>query len=150
YDANPPAAANLVDWRAQNHVFEAIAAYTSNYNLSLAGEDSPEHVIGALITAELFQVLRVDPIRGRAFRPEELEPGKNSVVIISHGLWMRRYGGDPNLIGKPIMVNGVNCEVVGIMPPGFNFPCVTGTQGQITPQPADAWIPLALPAAAYT
>ena len=150
YDSNPPAIGNLVDWRAQNHVFESIASYYPNVNLNLAGEDSAEHVVGAQITADLFQILRVDPIKGRIFRVEEEEIGKNRVVIISHGLWIRRYGGDPNLVGKTIMVNGVNNEVVGIMPAGFNFPGGTGTVGQITPPPADIWIPLALPPAALT
>jgi hypothetical protein len=147
YERNAPAAGNLADWRAQNNVFEAIGSYTSNISLSLAGDDSPEHVNGAQVTADLFQVLKVDPIKGRVFRPEEQEPGKNRVVIISQGLWMRRYGGDPNLIGKTIMVNGLNCEVVGIMPGDFRFGTIGG---QFTAEPTDAWIPLTLPAAALT
>ncbi|HKS40353.1 MAG TPA: ABC transporter permease [Blastocatellia bacterium] len=112
---------NYTDYKEQNQVFEDMAAFNDrSYNLTGTGE--PVRVMGAWATASLFSVLGVDPAQGRAFSVEEEEPGKDRVVVISHGLWQRRFGGDAGVIGQPISLNGVDRTVIGIMPANFAFP----------------------------
>jgi len=126
-------------------MFEGTAFSAPNTSLNLAGGDNPEHITGASVSANLFQVLRVEPIKGRVFLPEEDVTGKNQVAIVGYGLWERRYARDPNIIGRSIMLNGNNYTIIGIMPAGFQFPGGTGTINKFfTPQPADVWLPLAL------
>jgi len=116
-----PAAANYVDWRDQNHVFEAMAAMTdSSFNLTGVGD--PERIDGQRVSASLFPLLGVEPQLGRVFRPEDDQPGANQVVMMSYGLWQRRFGGDPGIVGKPLNLNGKSFTVVGVMPRGFQFP----------------------------
>ncbi|HYP28824.1 MAG TPA: ABC transporter permease [Blastocatellia bacterium] len=113
--------ANFALYRDQNRVFEKVAAYTpAGFNLT--GGDSPERLQAASVTVDFFDVLGVQPGWGRAFLPEEDTPGKNLVCIISYGLWQRRFGGDLQMLGKPLLLNNVPTEVVGIMPPGFAYP----------------------------
>src|SRR5215217_9170402 len=90
---------NFLDWQKQNSVFEKLAAIQgSAFNLS--GDGEPERFRGARISAGLFEMLGVKPAQGRAFLDEEDQPGHNNVVILSHNLWKRRFGGDPNIIGQ--------------------------------------------------
>jgi predicted permease len=112
---------NLLDWRAQNHVFEQIAVFRS-MNFTLTGNGEPERVIGGQVSAELFSALRVNAAVGRTFLPEEDKPGGNPVVVLSYGLWQRRFDADSSLIGKSVALNGRSCLVVGVMPAGFQFP----------------------------
>jgi putative ABC transport system permease protein len=112
---------DFVDWRNENRVFENMAAYRT-FGFNLAGGGQPEFVPGMFVSASLFSVLRAEPTLGRSFLPEEEQPGRNRVVIISHGLWQRRFGSDPGLIGKAVQIDGESYTVVGIMPPSFNFP----------------------------
>jgi putative ABC transport system permease protein len=109
--------ANFVDWKKQNHVFEGMAAFESNY-FNLTGEDKPEEVAGERVTTNLFPLLGVQPLRGRLFLPEEENKGR-AAVILSYGLWQQRYGGDPALVGKQISINGQTYPVVGILPASF-------------------------------
>src|SRR5436309_7355134 len=95
--------ANFVDWKKQNHVFADMAAFESN-SFNLTGEAKAEEVAGERVTANLFSVLGVQPLRGRLFLPEE-ERADKAAVIASYGLWQQRYGGDPALVGKQISVN---------------------------------------------
>jgi putative ABC transport system permease protein len=124
---------NYVDYRDQNSTFEEIAAFNDR-SFNLTGTGEPVRVIGAWSTANLFAVLGADPIQGRTFSIEEEEPGKDMVAVISYGLWQRRFGGDANLVGQPINLNGVDRTVVGIMPASFAFPL----------KETDVWVPLAL------
>jgi putative ABC transport system permease protein len=121
YPKDTPAAANYVDWRDQNHVFETIAAITE-ISFNLTGVGDPERIDGQRVSASLFPLLGVEPQLGRAFRPEEDKPGANQVVVMSYGLWQRRFGADPGIIGKPINLNGKSFTVIGVMPPSFQFP----------------------------
>jgi putative ABC transport system permease protein len=109
------------DWMNQNQVFEQMAALRSG-GAALTGGDEPERVAAATVSASFFPLLGVNPAQGRTFLPEESQPGRNTVVVVSHGLWQRRFGMDPNLVGKTIMVAGKSVTVVGIMPAGFKFP----------------------------
>jgi putative ABC transport system permease protein len=121
FPKDTPAAANYVDWRDQNHVFEAMAAM-AEISFNLTGVGDPERIDGRRVSASLFPLLGVEPQLGRAFRPEEDKPGANQVVMMSYGLWQRRFGADPGIIGKPINLNGKSFTVVGVMPPSFQFP----------------------------
>ena len=115
---------DMIDFRRASSV-EGIGAYLFR-NFVLSGDvTSAERVQGGSVTPELFAILGVDPIMGRHFLPEEAAaPGLESVVMITHGLWQRRYGSDPAIIGKPIMVNDRARTVIGVLPPGFKFPLV--------------------------
>jgi putative ABC transport system permease protein len=108
-------------WRDRNQVFEHIAAYTSDsYNIT--GTDEPERVRGLVTSGDLFPLLRVNPILGRTFSPEEEQFGNHRVVILSYGLWARRFGADPHITGQTIMLNGNLFTIVGVMPKGFQYP----------------------------
>ena len=125
--------ANFALYRDHNQVFESIAAYNSP-GFNLTGGAAPERLQGSAVTVDFFDVLGVQPGLGRAFRPEEDAPGKNSVCILSYGLWQRRFGGDPQILGQSLLLNDTPTEVVGIMPQGFEFPN----------RNVELWIPLGL------
>jgi putative ABC transport system permease protein len=147
YEMNHAGVATFLDWKAQNNVFQSMAAFGIDEGLSLTGDHEPERVNAVPVSANLFDVLGVNPTVGRTFRAEEETPGSDQVVILSHGLWQRRFGSDPNLVGKTVLLDGLSYLVVGIMPPGFVFPGMTGVlYGFFFSKPADVWIPLALPA----
>jgi len=125
---SPP---ELMDYRAEQQVFEHIAAHTmADANLSGGGE--PERLPAAVVSADWFAVLKTPPLSGRAFLPEEHQPGQNNSVVLSYGLWQRRFGGDDGALGRAIMLNGRARTVVGIMPAGFRHPAT-----------AELWLPLA-------
>jgi len=119
---NIVSAANFLDWRRQNDVFTQMAAIDPQRAFNLTGTGRPEEVWGEQTTTNLFALLGVRPFKGRDFLPEEDRPGGPRVVILSYGLWQRRYGGDASLIGKQIFLNNESYTVVGIMPAGFYFP----------------------------
>src|SRR5262245_9183129 len=117
----PATPADLTEWRATATSFEQLAAFQSNPgDLSDGGE--PERVGWVLVSANLLPMLGVQPLLGRPFSAEEEKLGRNNVVMISYALWQRRFGGDRNIIGKKITVNGAPRPVIGVMPEGFHFP----------------------------
>jgi putative ABC transport system permease protein len=119
WTTNIVSAANFNDWRRQNKVFTGMAAVDStSFNLTGAGE--PIEIGGERVTTNLLPLLGVQPIQGRGFQLEDDRPGSAPVAIVSYGLWQRRYGGDPGLIGRPITLDGRSYPVVGIMPPNFS------------------------------
>src|SRR6185436_4162875 len=147
YEMNHAGAATFLDWKAQSTVFESMAAFGIEEGLSLTGDHEPERINAVPVSANLFDVLGVTPTLGRTFRVEEETPGGDQVVILSHGLWQRRFGSDPNLVGKTVLLDSRSYLVVGIMPPGFVFPGMTGMIYEFFfSKPADVWIPLAIPA----
>ncbi|MGH9939001.1 MAG: ABC transporter permease, partial [Blastocatellia bacterium] len=109
------------DWSEQQQVFEGIAA-SSLSGGALTGGDEPGYVQTASVSANLFQLLRVSPAHGRGFLAEEEQWGHHQVAVLSHGLWQRQFGADPNILGKPVQLDGVAFTVVGIMPAGFESP----------------------------
>jgi putative ABC transport system permease protein len=111
---------DFIDWRAQNQVFEKMAAYTEA-TFTLTGQEKPKHLEGASVSAETFDLLGVSPELGRAFQLQEDEPQHN-VVIISDQLWKQQFGGDPTIIGRTITLDNGGFTVVGVMPPNFRFP----------------------------
>jgi putative ABC transport system permease protein len=116
---NTPAPANYFDWKAQNHVFTDMAAVRYR-GMSITGDGSPEQLKGQAVTANLFSVLGVSALIGRTFSDEEDRAGAQ-VVVISYGLWQRRYFGDPARLNQPIMLNGTKYSVIGVMPRDFVF-----------------------------
>ncbi|HEX8456335.1 MAG TPA: ABC transporter permease [Pyrinomonadaceae bacterium] len=122
---------NLRDWQTQNDVFEQIAAYEQG-NFSLMGSELPERSAGASVTANFFDVLGVQPQRGRTFAPGEDAAGKHRVIVLSDQLWQRNFGADPAVVNRDVLIGGENYTVVGIMPPGFQFPSRT----------TELWVPL--------
>ena len=129
---NTPAPANYADWKAQNHVFTDMAAFSED-TFNLTGNGDPEKVAGYEATWNAFPLLGVQPVLGRVFLPEEDQPGGAHVVLLSYGLWKRRFGGDPKLVGTEINVNGIKHSVAGVMPPSFHFPF----------NAAEMWVPAA-------
>ncbi|HKP82789.1 MAG TPA: ABC transporter permease [Pyrinomonadaceae bacterium] len=118
---NEVTVANYLDWKSQTQSFEQLALYRW-WNANLTGIDPPERIQGFLVTANYLDALGMKPIMGRNFFPEENQPGKDAVAIITHSLWQRRFGGDPNILNKTITINSVVRTIVGVMPEHFNFP----------------------------
>ncbi len=120
-ERNEASMANYLDWRAQNQTFEHIGLIRW-WSANLTGVEPPERIQGFLVSANFLNVPGVNPIIGRGFADDEDQPGKAPVAILSYGLWQRRFGGDPNVINRNLTLNGVARTVVGVMPPGFNYP----------------------------
>ncbi|MFN2513999.1 MAG: ABC transporter permease, partial [Pyrinomonadaceae bacterium] len=120
-ERNAAAFANYLDVKNQSTSFSAVAAST-NWWANITEVDQPERVEGVNVSAQFFNVLGVNPSAGRTFLPEEEQPGRDPVVIISDGLWRRRFGGDAAVVGRNTRINGRNFTIVGVMPPGFAFP----------------------------
>jgi predicted permease len=130
----PHSAANFFDQHDQNTVFEKLAAY--NFTSRHLTEDghTAERLLGLAATADFFPMMGVAPVLGRTFKPEEFEPGADNVVVLTDRFWTRRFGSDPNIVGRKIQLDGKSVEVVGVMPPGFEHPILWG--------PIDIWQPL--------
>jgi putative ABC transport system permease protein len=121
YPRDTPAAANYVDWRDQNSVFSGMAAIAdSDLNLTNAGD--PERLKGRRVSANLFPLLGVEPQLGRVFSAAEDKPGAQLVTVLSYRLWQRRFGSDPNIVGKTLTLNDEPYTVIGVMPARFEFP----------------------------
>jgi putative ABC transport system permease protein len=122
-----------INMRDHNSVFTEMAALdVRGWAANLTGDREPERLQGYKVSANLFHMLGVAPAHGRAFLAEEDRPGANRVVVLSHEVWRRRFGGDAGLIGREINLNGLNCTVIGVMPADFRFGLKT-----------DVWTPLA-------
>jgi putative ABC transport system permease protein len=113
---------DLYDWRAQNKVFDQIAAYRVAKGFNLQGSFKPRWIQGTFVTANLFGVLGVKPSLGRAFFESEDRPGVHPEVVLSHALWVEAFHASRNVIGSVIDLNGKGYTVVGVMPPGFSYP----------------------------
>jgi len=135
FGASPP---EYVDYRERNRVFSGIAGY-SNLDLDLTGDGAPERLQAARVTSTLFPTLGVKPLLGRAFLPGEDRPGGAKAVVLSYGLWQRRFGGDAAVLGRVMRLDEQSYTVVGVMPRGFEFPW----QGTPLSDRAELWIPMA-------
>jgi len=119
------------DFRAQATVFESLSARQSG-DRTITGERDPERVVVARVSASFFPMLGVKPLLGRAFSPDEQIAGKDRVVLLSHGLWQRRFGADRGVVGRPLTIDGEPHTVIGVLAPDGRIP--SGTE--------DAWTPL--------
>ncbi|HEX8161806.1 MAG TPA: ABC transporter permease [Pyrinomonadaceae bacterium] len=136
--------ANFRAYRERSQSFAGIAAFQYQ-GFNVAGAGNPERLQGALVSASLFPTLGVRPVVGRPFGEEEDRPGANRVVVISHGLWQRRFGADPNVAGKTLLLDNEGYMVVGVMPPDFQI--VRGGDmpaGFEFSSSTELWVPLGL------
>ena len=123
---------NFLDWQAQNHAFDQMAAFKSdNFNYTESGD--PERKRGKQVSGEFFSLLGVNPILGRGFSREDDKPGANPVVIISQAFWQNRLSANSAMIGQPLKLNGKNYTLIGVLPADFEFNGVT-----------DVFVPLGL------
>ncbi|HEX9759740.1 MAG TPA: ABC transporter permease, partial [Candidatus Acidoferrales bacterium] len=128
---------NYLDWRDQNNVFSGMAAFIDT-TANLTDVDDPEQIRVSYATANLFDVLGVKPIMGRTFAPDDDADGQSSVIVISHGFWQRRLGGDPAVVGKQIHLNGQPRTIIGVMPPPFQLHVRAGS---FVSEPTEVWLP---------
>ncbi|HVL67028.1 MAG TPA: ABC transporter permease [Vicinamibacterales bacterium] len=129
---------NYLDWAARQQVFESIAAIAgASFTLREPGSE-PEDLRGQRVTASFFDVLRAGPAIGRPFALENETDGQHRVVVLSDGFWRRRFGGDPAVLGRTIPLEGGLYEVLGVMPPEFQYPV-----GAV--RPTDIWVPYVVP-----
>jgi putative ABC transport system permease protein len=130
-DASYP---DYLDWGQPSEVIEGICGYTGwGGSFTLTGRGEPERIEGARVTASFFSVLGVAPIAGRAFLPGEDRPQAERTVILSYGLWQRRFGADPNVVGQSLILDGSDYTVLGVLPRSFQF----APMGK-----AEIWVPL--------
>jgi putative ABC transport system permease protein len=122
------------------------AAAINTANLTFAGEDRAELLLGAKVTPDFFRVFGVSPLLGRSFLPEDAVPGHERVMILSHQLWARRFGSDPAIVGKSIPFSGGTMTVVGVAPARFDFPRVAdiGAVMRFAPEQTEFWTPLVI------
>jgi predicted permease len=130
---NPVAVANYIDWRDQSSSFEAMGA-ADYWSANLSGIDSPEHILGLSVTQSLLPLLGVEPLLGRLFVAGEDQKGAEHEVILSYGLWQRRFAGDSKVVGKVITLDGQQYAVLGVMPRTFKFAPFWATR-------AEMWVP---------
>jgi len=120
-EKSPLCAADFLDLKSQNDVFESVAGFSSN-RFNYTGGESPEQIEGAWVTADFFSTLGVQPALGRAFLPEEDLPKTPQTVVIGDGFWRRHLGSNPNVIDQQITLNARAFTIIGVMAPGFLFP----------------------------
>jgi predicted permease len=117
----PASGPDYLDWRADNHTFADMGAFRGRY-FNLTGQDEPERARGAIATASIFRLLHAQPALGRTFVTDDEQEASGAVALLSHGLWTRRFGADPAIVGRSIRVDGRPLTVIGVMPPGFQVP----------------------------
>jgi putative ABC transport system permease protein len=135
-DRNEVAIGNFRDWRSRNQVFDQLASlFYTDMNISGVGE--PQRIKSCVVSTNFFQTLGVQPMLGRSFLPEEENPGRPFTIILSHDLWQRMFGADPNLINKSLTLNGHPVAVIGVMPPGFELQFPTSMR-------VEMWVPMVI------
>jgi len=122
---------DYVEYRDQNRSLEALGLWGGGAVNLVGGDDKPERYEGARVTANMFDILRVAPVLGRGFLPEEEQPDADPVIILGYEVWQEKFGGSPDVIGMAVQTNGRTRTIVGVAPEGFKFPIE-----------ADMWIPL--------
>jgi putative ABC transport system permease protein len=128
---------NFSDWKDQNQVFSDMAVFfDSSFNLTSDGE--PEEITGQFATTNLFSVLETNPVLGRTFAADDGQEDQARVIVISYGLWQRRFGGDTQIVGRQISLNERPATIIGVMPATFGWHIQRGTQAS---KPADIWVP---------
>jgi predicted permease len=122
-NVNTVAAEDYIDYRERNTTLANLAAYSTwPEQYVTTGGDEPEVLVGAAASWNLFRTLGVEPAIGRGFLPEDEEPASGNPVVLGHGVWQRRFGGDPEILGQMVYLEGDAYEVVGVMPASFGFP----------------------------
>ena len=127
---------DFADWQNQNQVFEQMAGFVTGGSL-LVNNEEIERVRGTSVTADFFPLFKTKALLGRALQPDDAQKGHDSVVVLSYGLWQRRFGSDPSVVGSKVKVGGEATTVVGVMPAGFDYP-----------RQSELWVPFPIDAAA--
>lgn len=127
--------ADIDDIRRESTALAGLASWQGGLANLLGSGGEPERVIQSLVNANFFEVVGVQPVIGRGFQVDEDQPGRDREVILSDGLWRRRFGGDPKIVGQTILLDDQNYLVTGVMPPSFDFPVAT-----------EIWTPMGLTA----
>ena len=109
---------NFLDWRRRNQVFESMSLFRG-WSVNLTGTDKPENLDARGVTSDYFKVMRATPVLGRDFTPEDDQPGAAAVTIISYGFWQQRFAGDPNIVGKQILLEDQPHTIIGVAPSDF-------------------------------
>jgi predicted permease len=140
-----PAVANLGEfqrWEQSGLFRHAAALETADY--VLLGRERAERISGVRVTPDFFEIFRVQPLLGRGFVASDATPGHDSVIVLSHQLWMRSFAGDPHIIGKTIRTSDAVLTVIGVMPPRFDFPRLADVQTIMfwAPEQTEFWTPL--------
>jgi predicted permease len=137
HEGNAPVSpADFLDYKARVKAFETIGA-AQMYGATLSGVERPERIPALRVSANIIDLLGVAPLHGRSFRPEEEHEGRSNVVLLSYGLWRERFGGNPGIVGRTVLLDNLAHLVVGVMPPGFRFAPFWATRSQM-------WVPLVL------
>jgi putative ABC transport system permease protein len=110
---------NLEEWRLQSRSFEEVVAFSGNESPILSGSGHPEQLSAMRVSDGYFDLMQGNPLMGRVFSAEEQQPGKDSVAVLSFGLWQRRFGKDPSTVGRTIQLDSKPYTVIGVMPPDF-------------------------------
>ena len=142
-ESDPPAPflvtpGDYVDWKERSDIFETLSGYMYSVSGLTAPSGDDELLYTVAVSSDFFRTLRVPPLLGRTFLPDEDRPGRDAVVVLGHGLWTRRFGAEPDVVGREIALDGRPRTVIGVMPPGFEFP----------PGGREVWTPLVLAEAA--
>jgi predicted permease len=119
---NRVSAMDFEEFRYEQRSFEKVAAYLNGSTVNVTINGAPQRYTGAYVTEDFLRILGVTPAMGRDFTAEDNKPGAPKVALISHGIWEREFGGTRDIVGKPVRINGAPATIVGVMPPGFNFP----------------------------
>src|SRR5213078_977529 len=119
---NIPSAQDYEDLKNAQQSFDMIAAYLNGSTINISYKNNPQRYTGGYVTEDFFKILGVSPIMGRDFNAEDDKPGAEKVAILGHEIWKRDFGGDPNIVGQSIRLNGKAATVIGVMPPNFKFP----------------------------
>ncbi|MDX6613046.1 MAG: hypothetical protein QOD75_2232, partial [Blastocatellia bacterium] len=123
---------DLADWQSQSQSFERMAGFISGGSL-LTNGDETERVRSASVSTDFFPLMRVNALQGRTLQADDMQKGRAPVVVLSHGLWQRRFGGNTNIVGSQVTLSGKSATVVGVMPPAFDYP-----------QQSEIWVPFPL------
>ena len=132
----PVSPANFLDLKASNRSFSTIAAAEA-WGGAMTGGDKPEEITGVRMGDGLFDLLGIQPVLGRTFKTDDYAPSKDHVIVLSHKLWQRSFGGDAGVVGRQVTLNGEGYTIVGVMPSKFQFPPFWATG-------AEMWAPLDL------
>ncbi len=136
---------DMQDVARENRSFRSVAVYHyALFNLGGGADALPEALYGLSVSANLFPTLGVSPMLGRNIQPEEAQPGRDHEMILSYGLWVRRFHSDPGVVGRAVQVNGHDSRIVGVMPPDFDFPMRLATSVSTPSRHMEFWAPLAV------
>lgn len=130
-NGNIPAAQDYEDLKAGQQSFALMAGYINGSTINVTYKNNPQRLTGAYVTEDFFRIVGVSPIIGRDFTADDNKPGAEKTTILGYDLWKRDFGGDPNIVGANVRINGKAATIIGVMPQGFKFP-----------QAEELWVPL--------